>query len=112
MPLWRQSIAGLGSVVARKLRLAANDAPADPTETHGSWANYHGLLRHDPFWSQKARELPTLACLMDTGQFERKGLEGVIEAHLSGRAQHTKFLYGLVSLATWFERHSYSTVVR
>jgi asparagine synthase (glutamine-hydrolysing) len=96
--------------VARRLGLARAPSVSDPTMTHGSWANFAELLRRDPRFVARLGGLSSDAALLDSGMFERDGLAAVVRQHLDCAANHVKLLLQLLTMASWFEQHSYCGV--
>ena len=98
--------------VLRKMGFFRLPSLPDPTVTHGSWANHSELLRRDPVFVSRLRDLSKRDALSETGLFQAGGIAQVVEEHLHARENHVKLLLQLLTMASWFERHSYSEVDR
>lgn len=107
-----QSCLLFARALARRVGLLARPPQlANATWTHGSWTNFHELLRRDPLLVARLEGLAENAALLDSGMFDAKGLERVVADHLSGRTSHRKLLLELLTLSSWLAAHSYSDVV-
>ena len=79
--------------------------------SHGSWANFPELLRCDAAFGGKLAALSTNPALLDTGLFDAAGIAAVIDQHRDGRANNTKLLLQLLTVASWLEQHNYDRAV-
>ena len=97
---------------ARRVGLMARPPRlANATWSHGSWSNFHELLRRDPLLVARLEGLAENPALLDSGLFDAQGLERVVADHLSGRTSHRKLLLELLTLSSWLAGHPYSEVV-
>ncbi len=108
---WRQIALLFARATARRLGLARPPKVENPNATQGSWANYAELFRRDPIFVERLKGLSKNPALMDTGLFAARGLDRLVDDHLTGRADHKKLFLEVLSLASWLERHGYSAVV-
>lgn len=107
-----QAVLLFARAAARRIGLMARlPRLADATWTHGSWSNLHQLLRRDSFFVARLKGLAENAALLDSGLFERAGLQKIVEQHLSGHSSHRKLLLELLTLSSWLTRYPYSDVV-
>ncbi|MGB8275998.1 MAG: hypothetical protein WCF16_12115, partial [Alphaproteobacteria bacterium] len=86
--------------------------PRDPAMSHGSWARYGEVFRHDPMLRGRFEALARSGALLDTGLFDSAGLSGVIAEHMAGGADHAKLLHQCLTLESWLSRHGHDGVAQ
>lgn len=107
---WQHIAAMLNRSAFQKLGLWSKSILPTAMASHGSWSNLDQLLRLNPEFQERLKDLSKDEKLLGTEIFTAESIRTVVGEHLSGTAYHGKLLHTLLTLSAWFRENSYSEV--
>ena len=101
------AIYALDRVRELRHRVGLKHAPAhhDPAAADRSWPNLAALIRHRPLLADRLAKTLADPDALPPDLFDSAAVTRLLEAHLSGEANHAWLLFLLLTFGTWHRRH-------
>lgn len=102
-PLPIQKMLAYSQLIGDRIKLSRKNRTVNPIYANGSWPNPIELIKSNPKMNTLINEtIEDQACLSPT-IFKIENLKKMLQEHMTGKAEHTEFLFLLLTFGRWFK---------